>query len=153
MPEAPVTPFDHSRQGSELLEAALFEIKRVIAGQDVMLERVLVCLLIGSIPLGLLGIMLGYLLSERGALPVTNLIYLPLSYAGGLFSANSGELPHVVRRVSPWLPTRQWSDLLLDFGLGGRLPGHQLVALSGYGVLFAVAAVYGYRRDEQRQYR
>src|SRR5690349_18556232 len=30
---------------SELLEAALFEIKRVIAGQDLMLERVLVCLL------------------------------------------------------------------------------------------------------------
>jgi MoxR-like ATPase len=48
MPEAPVTPFDHSRQGSELLEAALFEIKRVIAGQDVMLERVLVCLLAGG---------------------------------------------------------------------------------------------------------
>src|SRR4051794_41406804 len=33
---------------SELLEAALFEIKRVIAGQDTMLERVLVCLLSGG---------------------------------------------------------------------------------------------------------
>src|SRR3954466_4231037 len=33
---------------SELLEAALFEIKRVIAGQDTMLERVLVCLLAGG---------------------------------------------------------------------------------------------------------
>jgi MoxR-like ATPase len=48
MPEAPVTAFDHQRQGSELLEAALFEIKRVIAGQDEMLERVLVCLLSGG---------------------------------------------------------------------------------------------------------
>ncbi len=28
----------------ELLEQALFEIKRVIAGQDAMLARVLVCL-------------------------------------------------------------------------------------------------------------
>ena len=32
----------------ELLEQALFEIKRVIAGQDGMLERVLVCLLAGG---------------------------------------------------------------------------------------------------------
>ena len=32
----------------ELLEQALFEIKRVIAGQDEMLERVLVCLLAGG---------------------------------------------------------------------------------------------------------
>jgi MoxR-like ATPase len=51
MPDDPVTPFspfDHQRQGSDLLEAALFEIKRVIAGQDEMLERVLVCLLAGG---------------------------------------------------------------------------------------------------------
>src|SRR3954470_8754333 len=48
MPEAPVTMFDHQRQGSELLEAALFEIRRVIAGQEEMLERVLVCLLSGG---------------------------------------------------------------------------------------------------------
>src|SRR5436309_4679142 len=48
MPEAPVAPFDHHRQGSDLLESALFEIKRVIAGQDEMLERVLVCLLAGG---------------------------------------------------------------------------------------------------------
>ena len=35
-------------QQRELLEQALFEIKRVIAGQDAMLERVLVCLLAGG---------------------------------------------------------------------------------------------------------
>jgi MoxR-like ATPase len=36
------------RASPESLEQALFEIKRVIAGQDVMLERVLVCLLAGG---------------------------------------------------------------------------------------------------------
>jgi MoxR-like ATPase len=35
-------------QQRELLEQALYEIKRVIAGQDAMLERVLVCLLAGG---------------------------------------------------------------------------------------------------------
>ena len=32
----------------ERLESALFEIRRVIAGQNAMLERVLVCLLAGG---------------------------------------------------------------------------------------------------------
>ena len=41
------TTVDLSEQ-RELLEQALFEIKRVIAGQDGMLERVLVCLLAGG---------------------------------------------------------------------------------------------------------
>ncbi len=39
--QAPLTP----AEASDELEQALFEIRRVIAGQDEMLERVLVCLL------------------------------------------------------------------------------------------------------------
>ena len=39
---------DEIAEQRELLEQALFEIKRVIAGQDAMLERVLVCLLAGG---------------------------------------------------------------------------------------------------------
>jgi len=35
-------------EAQEQLEQALLEIRRVIAGQDVMLERVLVCLLAGG---------------------------------------------------------------------------------------------------------
>jgi MoxR-like ATPase len=35
-------------QAQELLEKALFQIRRVIAGQDLMLERVLICLLTGG---------------------------------------------------------------------------------------------------------
>jgi len=37
-----------SSEPRALLESALFEIKRIIAGQDAMLERVLVCLLAGG---------------------------------------------------------------------------------------------------------
>jgi ABC-2 type transport system permease protein len=115
--------------------------------------RVLASLLAGAIPLGLLGIMLGYLLSDRGALPVTNLIFLPLSYAGGLFGTSAKDLPSIAATLSPWLPTRQWSDLVLDFGLHGRLPAHQCVALAAWGCCFGALALLGYRRDETRQYR
>jgi ABC-2 type transport system permease protein len=114
--------------------------------------RVAVALVAGAIPLGLLGIMLGYLLSDRAALPVTNLIYLPLSYVGGLFSADTSGLPGALRRVSPWLPTRQWAQLLDDFGLGGHIPARAAAGLACYGAVFGALALYGYRRDQQQQY-
>ena len=41
----PQTEAPNPGQAKEMLEKALFEIRRVIAGQDAMLERVLVCLL------------------------------------------------------------------------------------------------------------
>jgi MoxR-like ATPase len=41
-------PAPEPAEVQERLEAALFEIRRVIAGQDAMLERVLVCLLAGG---------------------------------------------------------------------------------------------------------
>jgi MoxR-like ATPase len=46
--ERRLTGFDAAGEGRETVEAALFEMKRVIAGQDEMLERVLVCLLAGG---------------------------------------------------------------------------------------------------------
>jgi ABC-2 type transport system permease protein len=115
--------------------------------------RIGAVLVLGAIPLALLGIMLGYLLSERGALPVTNLIFLPLSYAGGLFGTSTSSLPGVAARISPWLPTRQWSDLLLGYGLAGQFPLRQAIYLLSYGACFAALAVLGYRRDETRAYR
>src|SRR5256885_15974766 len=41
-------PVRDPAQAKEQLERALFEIRRVIAGQDLMLERVLICLLTGG---------------------------------------------------------------------------------------------------------
>ena len=38
-------PNDQSKQHAALLEEALFEVKRVIVGQDRMIERSMICLL------------------------------------------------------------------------------------------------------------
>src|SRR3712207_9462534 len=46
--EPQLTVVDESLEPRDRLEATLFEIKRVIAGQDEMLGRVLVCLLAGG---------------------------------------------------------------------------------------------------------
>jgi MoxR-like ATPase len=48
VPEKTAIDVPEPAEAKEVLERALFEIRRVIAGQDVMLERVLVCLLTGG---------------------------------------------------------------------------------------------------------
>ena len=42
--------------------------------------------LLGALPFALLGIALGYWASPRGALPVANILYLVLAFAGGLWT-------------------------------------------------------------------
>lgn len=111
-----------------------------------------VALLAGSIPFALLGIAIGYWTSVKSALPIANVLYFVLAYAGGLWTPPSG-LPGPVAAVSPFLPTRQWGDLLWAAALGrGLAPLHWLV-LAGYAVAFGALAVAGYRRDEGEHFR
>jgi len=109
-------------------------------------------LLVGTIPFALLGIALGYWAPARGALPVANLLYLGLSYAGGLWMRPS-RLPRTVAGVSHFLPTRALADALIATVAGAGIDWHAWGALSAFACLFAAFAVWGYRRDEGRRYR
>lgn len=114
--------------------------------------RLAVALAAGAIPFGLLGVALGYLLSARAALPIANLVYLGLSYLGGLWTGPDG-LHGVARAVSPYLPTRQWSDLVVGaVGVGTWRPA-SLAWLTAYAAAFALLARFAYRRDELRHFR
>jgi ABC-2 type transport system permease protein len=110
-----------------------------------------VVLLLGTIPFALLGIALGYWVPARGALPIANLLYLVLSYAGGLW-IRPGGLPRVVQTISPYLPTRALSDALVATALGTGLRVGSWLSLAGFALLFAWLAAIGYRRDEGRRY-
>ncbi len=69
-------PIPEPAQAQAMLERALFEIRRVIAGQDLMLERVLICLLTG-----------GHLLIEGvPGLAKTLTVKTTASVLGGTFS-------------------------------------------------------------------
>jgi len=105
----------------------------------------------GTAPFALLGTALGYWAPPRAALPLANLLYLLLSYAGGLW-LEPARLPAAVARVSPWLPTRALSDALRA-GAAGAWPWRPWAALAAHGALFALLAALGYRRDEGRRYR
>ena len=108
-------------------------------------------LLLGSVPFALLGIAIGYWLTPRGALPTANLLFLSLTYAGGLLGGEEA-LPGVVEAVSEVLPTRLWGGLLgAAVGLGPwRL--EDALGLAGYAAAFAGVAAWGYRRDEGERF-
>jgi ABC-2 type transport system permease protein len=108
-------------------------------------------LLVGTVPFALLGIALGYWAPARGALPIANLLYLGLSYAGGLW-IRPGRLPNGVARISPYLPTRALADALVAPTAGGGIAWGAWASLGGFAALFAVLAAWGYRRDEGRRY-
>jgi ABC-2 type transport system permease protein len=104
-------------------------------------------LLAGAIPFALLGIALGYAVRPRAALPLANLLYLPLAYAGGLWSGpgHAPQLPVVV-------PTRAWAELLWAAAGAGGSVAASLVALGVWTVLFGAIALRCYRRDEGERF-
>ena len=109
-------------------------------------------LLLGSIPFALFGIALGYLAPPRAALPIANVVYLTLSYCGGLWTTPD-ELPDAVQQLSPYLPTRALADTLVGIARGDPLQKEAWLVLALYtGALFALAA-WAYRRDEGERYR
>ena len=111
-----------------------------------------VALAAGAVPLSLLGIALGYWTTPRGALPLANLLFLGLSYAGGLWQAGPA-LPGSLATVSAYLPTRCWGEMLAAaVGYGAWRPA-SVVVLSAWGAAFGLIAVWGYRRDEGERFR
>jgi ABC-2 type transport system permease protein len=107
---------------------------------------------IGVVPFGLLGIAIGYWSTPRGALPLANGLYIALAFAGGLWIAPP-HLPGLVAGVSPYLPTRQWADLVWASVGGAPATTRDALGLVVYTVAFGVLAGWGYRRDEGRRYR
>jgi ABC-2 type transport system permease protein len=109
-------------------------------------------LVLGTVPFALLGIALGYWAPQRGALPIANLLYLGLSYAGGLW-IRPRDLPAPVAAVSPYLPTRALADLLTAVVYGNPFAPARWVALGGFALCFAALAAWGYWRDEGKRFR
>ena len=109
-------------------------------------------LLIGCVPFALLGVAFGYWLPPRAALPVANIVFLPLAIGGALW-ARPECLPHAADVASQTLPTRNWMEVLDSVATGDRpLPLHHVAALVCWSALFFGAAWLGYRRDEGERF-
>jgi ABC-2 type transport system permease protein len=109
----------------------------------------LLVLVVGAIPFVLLGISLGYWAPPRAAVPIANLIYLPLSLAGG-FWIPPAYLPSTIAKVSPYTPTRHYAELAWAAVLGTQFPVASLLWLFAYTLVFAFVGYVGYRREQSR---
>ncbi|MBI4219054.1 MAG: ABC transporter permease [Chloroflexi bacterium] len=108
-------------------------------------------LLFGSIPFAMFGIALGYWADPRAALPIANVIYLPLSYVGGLWVPPSS-LPDVLQGVSRFLPTRHYAEVVWAIMRGDGPPLLSWLWLLAFGAAATVAAAWGYRNEEALRY-
>lgn len=118
----------------------------------VQYARLAGALIVGVVPFVMLGIALGYALPARAAVPVANLMYLPLSYLGGLWMPPS-MLPDIVQTLSPYVPTRQLGELVWAAVLDNPIPWSSVQGLSLYTLLFMAVAVIMWRRDDATRNR
>lgn len=117
------------------------------------LGALLLVLLLGGSVFAIFGIALGYALSARAAVPVANLIYLPLAFVGGLWVPPQA-LPAAIEPLSRLTPTRHFAELAWSaVNPDLAVPFASFAVLAGYGALFVALALWGYRRDWSTRYR
>lgn len=109
--------------------------------------RIFLALAAGGVMMGMLGTALAYLVTPKAALPLANLIYLPLAFMGGMWMPPE-LLPKIVQEISPYLPSRQWMELVWPAVGGGSWDAGHWLAVAGFTAAFAALAGWAQRRDE-----
>lgn len=104
-----------------------------------------------AVPFVLFGVALGYLVSARAAVPLANMIFLPLAFLGGLWVRPSSMHP-VVSEISLYTPTRHAAEIVWAVVGHRDIPNESIMWLAAYAALFAALAWWGYRRDEATRY-
>lgn len=94
-----------------------------------------------------MGLSLGYWTTEASAVPVGNVIYLPISFAGGLWKPPE-ILPDFLKGVSEYLPTRQYAELVWTVVNGEDVSLFSIEVLLFYLSLFSLISYLGMRRDK-----
>ena len=109
-------------------------------------------LLAGALPFIGLGFAIAYLTGPNAAVAVTNLTYLVLAFASGIFMPMAS-LPQFVRDLAPYLPTYHYAQLAWSaVGMHSEPLGTSAAWLLGYGIAFFAVALYAYQRDESRRF-
>ena len=112
----------------------------------------LVALLVAGTPFLFGGLAIGYSLSVKAALPVTQLVFFPIAFAGGLFIPPA-LFPEWLQTGSALLPSRGARDLVVWAVTGTPPSTLAIVAFVVWTAATAALAGWAYRRDEGRRFR
>jgi ABC-2 type transport system permease protein len=106
-----------------------------------------------AIPFCALGLAIGYFAGPNSAPAVVNLIYLPMSFASGLWIPVEF-LPRFVQRIAGGLPAYHSAQLALNVLHAGSIssPLRHWEYLIGFTLLSLGVARIGFQRDEGKMY-
>jgi len=111
-----------------------------------------IALLTGALPFAFLGAALGYFSGAKSIVPLANLIYLPLSFAGGLWLPPEA-LPSAIQSISKYLPTRLFGELAWATLLKHDLKKDSIIGLTAYGLIFFIMAYVAFRKNQEQEFR
>jgi len=106
--------------------------------------------LLAALPATMMGTALGSVASARAAVPLANLVFLPLAYLGGLWMPPQ-MLPEAVAAISVWTPTRAMGELAWAALDGRALPARYMALLAGWTL--AAAALTWLAQTRHRKTR
>lgn len=110
-------------------------------------------LIVGAIPFCAMGLAIGYFAGPNSAPAMVNMIYLPLSFASGLWFPIEA-LPKFLQAIAVHLPAYHLAQLALGI-VGGGSGGSSLSHwehLVGFGLVCLGVARIGFQRDEGKMY-
>jgi ABC-2 type transport system permease protein len=111
-----------------------------------------VALVLGALPFSAMGLAIGYLTGPNSAPAVVNLIYLPMSFASGLWFPMR-MLPDFFQTIAPAMPAFHLGRVAhATIGAGEGSTVISVAALVGFSALFLIVAFWGMRRDEGKTY-
>jgi ABC-2 type transport system permease protein len=109
-------------------------------------------LVVGAMPFCAMGCAVGATAGPNAAPAIMNLLYLPMSFASGLWIPYE-LLPRAVQSIAPALPPFHLARLALwVIGVDHSAPAGHVAALLRFTAVFVAVAVAGFRRDEGRTY-
>ena len=113
--------------------------------------KYILTLSLGAASFSTMGLSLGYWTGEKSCLPIGNLIYLPLTFAGGLWKPPEA-LPDAIKEISVYLPTRHYGELVWAVLLERDIEFKYAAYLAISFVIFGFIASIGYKRDQSRRF-
>ncbi|HYK01839.1 MAG TPA: ABC transporter permease [Thermoanaerobaculia bacterium] len=108
----------------------------------------LATLVAGSITFCALGLAVGFFAGPSAAVPIVNVLYLPMAIVSGLWIPIQF-LPNALQDAAQWLPPYHFSQLALHVigASRGEPVAVHVFAMAAAALFFAAIAYLGYRRD------
>jgi len=108
--------------------------------------------LAGAIPFSAMGLLISFILPPKAGPGMINIIYLPMSFASGLWMPID-LLPHWIQRIAPTLPTYHYAQIALNifgYAQAGTSMSLHWEALIGFTCLLLGAAWLVFTRSEAK---